>query len=1245
MLKKLLFTSLLLFIVSKVISNELTEGYKSFIDNDIKQACQHFTAATLISETKAEAYLMLSLLSTTDKDQATSFGYFMNFYKNFETPDPYVIALFNHKSVLSYSTLKSNAQITWLEELNKRTNLNSTLKAYINEVLAKHYEYTYDFKRAKEYFSNIGAVMNWQIVGDFENISSSGYDKEYAPVSHPEPEFVFKNKLNADVKWFNLYNQLPGKWIDLTYNFYCNNSLIYAQTFCESPIDQTVYFRIGTSGSLKLWVNDQLLFHEEEERNNGLDTYIIPVKVAKGNNRILLQLGCSKIEQCNFLFRATDKLGNLSKDLIFSNTFKTYNKNVQDIPTPSVSYAEEYLLQKINENPDKLLNYLVLANAYLANDKIHDAMQILFKAQKMAPNCSFILRQLSELYTRDQNRTLNSLTWEKLKQIDPDNPNVLDYVIDNAFEAKNYTEARKYIEKREKLYGENKELAYYKLKLASSDNKIEEYTTLLEKYYAAYPDDYEFVYDKYQFEKEYKQDKKTAIKVLKQFTRKYFNKTALKLLSDEYVEAGMFNEGYETLKKLADYYSFNDSYYKLLGLYDLKNKNYNSARHYFEESIKIAPYYGPYHGNLAKVFEESGETEKAINEYKSNIVYKPDDYEAIAKLRSLQSKKDVFEYFPAKDYYKIYENSPSASDFPSDNFLSLSEDRQVVLYENGGCELRQILLFKALTLKGIDYLKEYKISYASNEEYTVEKAEVLKKNGNRLKAEVNDNHIVYTSLEPGDAVFLIFKKSKAVSDQMTKQFYEKWLMNNWYATQNLEYNLLVSKNVKFNYKMDNSGIEPTVTDADDYKLYSWKTTANKSLQLESYMPAMVDIGQVLSISTLPDWDYVSKWYYDISYTKSKPDKEVVDVVNDLLKGKENLSQTQKARIFYNYIEQNIRYSSVSFRQSPTVPQKASQVLVTRIGDCKDLSILFTSMCKVAGINANVELVIRRQNGTNWTSLPSFDFDHAIAKANLDGKDYYIELTSSYYPFAALGEAHINAITLDVNNDRAMKVVPQALTSNTRPQNNTYRESRVSFTGDIMNSNISTKRTGVMAANTRSYYRDLGKEEREKEFNKSLTTDYSNIKLLALTFDPNLYNCADTLSYNYTFTAPKVFTKLNNLSIVKLPLVEKLDPMQFLSLEERIYPIESWKYNTCDTLIEKLNILIPEDKKLVEVPKSVSYSCKQADYALTFNLSGKELMVTRTMVNKLNYVPVRDYAQYRSFIESVVSSDNQQIGFK
>ncbi len=1245
-MQKLFITIAFLFlIIASVSADELSEGYAAFAKNDLTQARQHFTAATQVKNSQAEAYIMLSLISSVNQNAGISFAHFLNFYKTSSNPIPYTMALWHQKSVIGYDVLKSRAQVKFMEEVMQRPDADCTLKAYATEDLAKYYESTGDIKKSKELFARIGAVMNWQIAGDFENISASGFDKNYSPVSQPEPDAVFTNKIGAGVKWFNLYKQVPGKWIDFTNNFYCNNSLIYAQSFCQSPEDQTVFFRIGTSGSLKVWVNDHIVYSIEDERNNGIDTYVFPVKIAKGNNRILLQIGCSEINQCNFMFRVTDQNGKLADNLSFTETYSLYNKTAQDIAIPVTSVAESFLSQQIEQYPDKLVNYIALANAYLANDKTHQAMDVLNKALKIAPDCSFLLLQLSELYIREKNRTSYSLTNERIKQVDPNSPVVINALISDAFDAENYKEVRELIEKKEKLYGTDKDLYYNKVKLASSEKKVDEFTSLVDEAFAKYPDDYTCVYYKYILEKKVKQDQNAAIKVLKDYLKKNFNKAAMGILSDEYFQSGHTAEGVELVKKLIEVYPFSDSYYKYLGVYYTQAGNPASGKPYLEECLKIAPYYGPYHGNYAKALDALGDKQKTMEEYKLNIAYQPDDYNAINKLRTLQSKKLAFDYFPTKDYYQIYKNAPSATDYPSDNILSLAEDKQLVLYENGGAEARQVYLYKALTLKGIDYLKEYTIDYSSGEKLVVEKAEVLKKNGNRLQAEVNDNQIVFTSLEPGDAILLIYKKQKQITGSMSKNYAEKTLFSTWYPSTNIEYNLLAENKVKFDYKAFNSDIKPVISDNGDFKLYTWRKAGNKSIVVESNMPTMLDFSEVLNISTIPDWDYLSKWYFDISNTKTKPGTEVKEVVKTLLSGKENLSEYERARILYNYIEQNIRYSSVSFRQNGVVPQKASDVLITRIGDCKDLAVLFTSMCREAGIKAGITLVSRRQNGNRSSVLPSFDFDHAIGHATLDGKEYYIELTSSSYPFATIGTNLKDALVLNVNNDLSQKTQAFFLNPPTRKPANVYRNSVASFNGENLMKTVSTARTGEEAAYIRETYRDLGKDEREKKFTEAIAADYSNTKLTSLDFNQTLNDCSDTVTYNYAYTAPRVFSNISDLSIVKLPLTDPLAPMDFLSFEERNFPIEIWQYDGNDTVSEKLTIRIPENKKLAELPKSVSYRCKEAFYTLNFKLAGKELLIERTFGILKDMVDVADYKEYRNFIEMVVKADTQQIGFR
>ena len=109
----------LIVLNSLIYSNELSDGYESFIKNDIKSAYQHFISATSQTECKSEAFLMLSLMSSVYKDQTTAFNYFLEFYKSSPNPEPYIMSLFKHNNVFGYNSLISASQLSWLNELLK----------------------------------------------------------------------------------------------------------------------------------------------------------------------------------------------------------------------------------------------------------------------------------------------------------------------------------------------------------------------------------------------------------------------------------------------------------------------------------------------------------------------------------------------------------------------------------------------------------------------------------------------------------------------------------------------------------------------------------------------------------------------------------------------------------------------------------------------------------------------------------------------------------------------------------------------------------------------------------------------------------------------------------------------------------------------------------------------------------------------------------------------------------------------
>lgn len=131
-------------------------------------------------------------------------------------------------------------------------------------------------------------IRKWQILGNFENISKSGFHKDYEALTHPEKDYVFKNKYGGFDKMTTIDQTDINGWLNFNHHYFVSNSLFYAQTFYQATNDQEVQLRIGVTGAIKVWINDQLVLQEPEERDTKVDHFVIQTNMNKGNNRILI---------------------------------------------------------------------------------------------------------------------------------------------------------------------------------------------------------------------------------------------------------------------------------------------------------------------------------------------------------------------------------------------------------------------------------------------------------------------------------------------------------------------------------------------------------------------------------------------------------------------------------------------------------------------------------------------------------------------------------------------------------------------------------------------------------------------------------------------------------------------------------------------------------------------------------------------------------------------------------------------
>ena len=79
--------------------------------------------------------------------------------------------------------------------------------------------------------------------------------------------------------------------------------------------------------------------------------------------------------------------------------------------------------------------------------------------------------------------------------------------------------------------------------------------------------------------------------------------------------------------------------------------------------------------------------------------------------------------------------------------------------------------------------------------------------------------------------------------------------------------------------------------------------------------------------SLNSWKDIANWYSDLVKKVAVSDKVTDKAFLEIFpNGNNGLSQYETAEKIYNYIEKNVKYSSVDFRQSGYIPQKPSKTL-------------------------------------------------------------------------------------------------------------------------------------------------------------------------------------------------------------------------------------------------------------------------------------------------------------------------------
>lgn len=1087
-----------------------------------------------------------------------------------------------------------------------------------------------DLRTAKEYFAKIGAIDKWSLIGPFYNSGGSGYDKSYEPEQTFDPSAKYEALNGIEAHWFVPPAQRHDMWVDFTRHFPYYEGTFYANSFIYSETERKAHVRVGTSGAMKTWFNDNLIITEPEETNNDVDTYIAPVVLKKGWNKLLVKVCNSELERVNFLARITDEKGMPISGLRYSTDKQQYTPETAKALPILPNEFQEFLKEYVAKNPNHVEHVLLLSDSYLRNEQSEKAELVLREAVRNSPKSPLLLEAMIDVYARNKKYDEISTTLETIATVDSLIPTAIEYHFRDYIKNEHFDKAEALLEIIKKQSPESERYYEYALELALA-RKSEQLLPLMKESYARFPNSLRFATMQAVYISQSQNDTEGAIEIFNRLLKKSYTVDILALLAGQQLKnAKTLDRWLETYEKLIELEPASPGFYSQIALQFSTREMFDKAVEYLQKSIELCPSCGRLYEQLAVAYKNMQNKEKTLENYKKALKNNPFNFDNRTVIRDMEGKKPLFTVLPMYNTDSIIKNAPAKSVYPNDPAVVLLDDRVTVIHTEGGSESQNIMIVKVLNKQGIDNYKEMEFSGY------IEKAIVIKPNGTQVKADISESgEVVFKTMEENDIVFVKWSTQSIEGGYFLHHHYETSYFEMTYPVMLTRFAIVVPDNYKLAIKTQQMTDNPEKRSTELGTMHIWTLTNIPAVKTEVGMPKWEEIGKWVRVSSVPSWKELADWYGKITRSKVKTSYEIKEKTAEVL-GTGNLSEDEKIKKIYEFITSKIRYSSVPFRQNGWVPQKARDVLITQIGDCKDVATLGIAMLAEAGIKADYVLVNTGTKAINL-QLPAPDFDHCIASIETKKGRRYLDFTAHHFAVNSIPSNDLDVMCLQIG-DNASSLF--SLDRNKFDKTEIHVNSNVTVTDDMkLSIHQKTTLTGTMAASYRSAYYEQGYEELKKMVNEYFGSNFPSLEIDTVWVE-HIEERDSLFVEHVKYTVPNFINEMGSYKMLQVPWMYPLKPDESVSYKERKFPLE-YEYLT-DITKEKVTITLPSTTEPMEIAPISTFSSPIADYECKRSFAKGVLTLERTYKIKQRSATVQQYQQVKDFINNVVREDDKRI---
>ncbi len=410
------------------------------------------------------------------------------------------------------------------------------------------------------------------------------------------------------------------------------------------------------------------------------------------------------------------------------------------------------------------------------------------------------------------------------------------------------------------------------------------------------------------------------------------------------------------------------------------------------------------------------------------------------------------------------------------------------------------------------------------------------------------------------------------------------------------------------------------SEQSDKIIYTWIVNDVPRMFDEPDMPTRYTVVQRLLVSTMKEWEDLSKWYWDLCLPRLKTTPEMKTKAKELVA--DATTTQEKIDAVFNFVSQDIRYMGITTEdEAPGYePHDVSLTFSNRYGVCRDKAALLAAMLRDVDVEAFPVIIMAGPKKDE--EVPQPFFNHAVTAALGDDGEY---------------------ILMDSTDENTKDIFPTYLQNMSyivaRPEGETLLTSpiipaednllKITSTGSLDKlGNLEAKSSmvfeGINDTIYRGYFTKIKPEERKRFFEGHIKKSMPTAELQSLEILPKeLRDTSQPLTINLAYTADNLLVKGSKNKMLSLPrLGSSLGYANFLigqtGLEERKYPLYT---RMTAGIHETLELKIPEDLGRINIPE---YSTIDSD-ELTWNVQvaqqpGKLTATNTFLMNAVEFTP-------------------------